>query len=94
MEIKELKDKQSDITITGTLTDKSPIREFSKMGDPGRVCIGTIEDESGKIALVLWNDEIDAAETGDKIKITGGYVKTYNGELQLTTGRSGKISKL
>lgn len=94
MEIKELSDKQSNITITGKLTDKSPIREFSKMGDPGRVCIATIEDDSGKMALVLWNDEIDVAETGDNVKISDGYVKNYNGELQLTTGRDGKIEKV
>jgi|AntRauTorckE6833_2_1112554.scaffolds.fasta_scaffold69571_2 ssDNA-binding replication factor A large subunit len=92
--IKELEPGQSDITIEGTIIEKAPIRTFRKFGKPGKVASSIFEDESGQIALTLWNEDAENLEEGDKIKIIGGEVKEWRDAPQLNPGRDGKIEKL
>lgn len=91
MEITDLKPKQGSVEIVAEVIEKGEIREFQKFGRPGRVCTAKIKDDTGEIALTLWNEDIDKVDVGDKIKIENGYVNEWQGELQLTTGRFGKL---
>ena len=49
------------------------------------------QDSSGKVKLTLWNEDVDKVNVGDKVKLTEGYVGEYQGEMQLSTGRGGKL---
>lgn len=91
MEISQLQAKQGKVEIQATVVEKGTIREFQKFGTPGRVCNAKLSDASGQIALTLWNEQIDQIEVGDVVKITNGYVNEWQGELQLTTGKFGKL---
>ena len=91
MNISELKARQGKVEVEGKITEKGEIRTFNKFGKEGRVCNATLEDESGKIKITLWNDEIDKVQVGNKVKISNGYVNEYQGEKQLTAGRFGKL---
>lgn len=91
MEIKELKVRQGNVEVIASVIEKSEPRTFDKQGNTGRVCKAIIKDDSGSITLTLWNDEIDKISIGDKIKITNGYVGEWQGELQLSAGKFGKI---
>ncbi|HLC74997.1 MAG TPA: SOSS complex subunit B family protein [Candidatus Nanoarchaeia archaeon] len=91
MPIKDLQARQGNAEVTAALIEKGDVREFSKFGKTGRVCNATLEDESGKISLTLWNDDIDKVNAGDTVKITNGWVGEYQGELQLSTGKFGSI---
>lgn len=93
MKITDVVPNQGNVTITGEITEKSEPREFSKFGKQGRVCSATIKDDSGTITLTLWNDEIDTFVVGEKVKITDGYVKEWQGEKQISAGKFGKIEK-
>ena len=44
--------------------------------------------------LTLWNDEIGLVDKGDTVKIEDGWVKEWNGKLQISKGKNGKIEKL
>ncbi|PIT85460.1 DNA-binding protein, partial [Candidatus Micrarchaeota archaeon CG10_big_fil_rev_8_21_14_0_10_59_7] len=66
----------------------------NKMGRNLRVANATIRDDSGTMTLVLWNDAIDKVREGSKIKITNGYVNTWQSKLQLTLGKFGKMEVL
>ncbi|MFH1399175.1 MAG: OB-fold nucleic acid binding domain-containing protein [Candidatus Woesearchaeota archaeon] len=94
MKIKDLQPKQSGVTLECEITEKGDIREFSKFGKAGRVCNAVVKDDSGKVKLTLWNEDIDKVKVGDKIKLENGYVNEYQGEMQLTTGRLGKFTVL
>ena len=50
-----------------------------------------VKDDSGEIKLTLWNDDIDNVNEGDKVHIINGYVNEWQGEMQLTTGKFGKL---
>lgn len=91
MQIKDLTPKQGNVDITVDVIDVSPPREFQKFGKSGRVANAIAKDETGDIKLTLWNDDIDRIKAGDKIHLTNGYVNEWQGEMQLTTGRMGKM---
>jgi len=91
MKIKDLKPRQGKVDIEVEIVDIGEVREFQKFGKAGRVATAIAKDETGKINLTLWNDEIDSVKIGDKVKITNGYVNEFQGEMQLTSGRFGKL---
>ena len=91
MQIKDLKPKQGSVDVTVDVVDIGETREFNKFGKPGRVATAIAKDETGDIKLTLWNEDIDKVKAGDKIHLTNGYVNEWQGEMQLTTGRMGKL---
>ncbi len=91
MQIKDLKPKQGNVDVTVDVIDVSDPREFQKFGKPGKVATAIAKDETGDIKLTLWNEDIERVKAGDKIHIVNGYVSEWQGEMQLTTGRLGKL---
>ena len=91
MQVKDLKPKQGSVDITVDIIDVGEAREFQKFGKAGRVATAVGKDETGDIKISLWNEDIDKVKAGDKIKLTNGYVNEWQGEMQLTTGRMGKL---
>ena len=91
MQIKDLKPKQGSVDIVVDIMDVETPREFQKFGKPGRVANAIAKDETGDIKLTLWNEDIDKVKAGDKVHMTNGYVNEWQGEMQLTTGRMGKL---
>ena len=94
MKIAEINSDSRKINITATVTEKEEPRDVNTRYGKTRVAEAIIEDDSGNIKLVLWGDEIDGIKLGDKIKIENGFVKEWNGEMQLSAGKYGKISVL
>jgi replication factor A1 len=93
MKISELKARQGNVDVVGEITEKGEAKEFNKFGKPGRVCNAKLKDASGEIKLTLWNDQVDQFQAGDKVHLVNGYVGEWQGELQLSTGKFGEITK-
>lgn len=93
MFVKDLKANSSFDTIELSVVSKGEARDFtSRYGSSGRVCDVKCEDGMGaSVSLTLWNDEIDKVGVGDKIRISNGWVKEWQGDLQVSTGRKGKL---
>lgn len=94
MKISDLKVRQGNVEVEGTIKEVNEPRTFDKFGRQLRVADAILEDDSGTIKLTLWNDDIDKYKEGDKVKITNGYVNEFQGEKQLTSGKFGKIEKI
>jgi len=94
MKISELKSGQGQVEVEAEVIEKGESREFQKFGKSIRVSTITIKDKSGDMKMSLWNDDIDRINVGDNLKISNGYVKEFQGEPQLTTGKFGKIEVL
>lgn len=94
MAIKDLKARDQKVDVVVKVVEKGDVREFSKFGRSGRVCTATVKDETGEIKLSLWNEQVDQVKVGDSVHITNGYVNEFQGDLQLTTGRFGKLEVL
>ena len=94
MQIKDLQPKQGKVEIEVEVVSKEEPREFTKFGSVGKVCNAKVKDESGEIKLTLWNEQVDQVNVGDKLKISNGFVSEYQGEMQLSTGKFGKLEKI
>ena len=91
MQVKDLQPRQGKVEIVLDIVDVGEPREFEKFGRSGRVATAVAKDETGDIKLTLWNEDIEKIKAGDKIHLTNGYVNEWQGEMQLTTGRLGKL---
>ncbi len=97
MEINKIKDllpRMSGVNIEAEVISKAPEKTFNKFGKEGRLCVVTLKDDSGKVEMVLWNESIDEVGEGDKIRITNGFVREFNNNIQLSLGREGKLEIL
>lgn len=91
MKIAELTPGTGSVELEAEVVDIETPREINKMGRVLRVANVSIKDDSGTITLVLWNEKIDSVSVGSKIKITNGYVNTWQDKPQLTLGKFGKM---
>ncbi|MCX8198373.1 MAG: OB-fold nucleic acid binding domain-containing protein [Candidatus Micrarchaeota archaeon] len=95
MKISELKAGAGNVDVEGEISSKEEPRDVvTKFGKKLRVANATLKDDSGEIALSLWNEDADSYSAGDRIKVEKGYVSEYKGNLQLSAGKYGKIVKL
>ncbi len=94
MKISEIVPGASKVNVEATVIEKQPVREVNTKFGPNSVCEVIVEDESGNIVLVLWGPQANEFEIGDKLKIENGFVKEWNGALQLSVGKFGKIVKV
>ncbi len=92
MKVKDLKAKAAVDEITLTIESIDEPREVR--GGSLRVANANGTDDTGSVTLTLWNDEINKVKTGDKIKISKGWVGEYQGKLQLSAGKFGKLEVL
>ncbi|MDI6737518.1 MAG: OB-fold nucleic acid binding domain-containing protein [Nanoarchaeota archaeon] len=91
MKVSDLKPRMGKVEIELEVVEVGEPREFQKFGNNGRVATATAKDDTGEIKLSLWNTEIDIVKKGSKVKITNGYVNEFQGEMQLTAGKFGKL---
>jgi replication factor A1 len=96
MEIGDLKPRSSVEKIELVVVEKEDARGFiNKLGVKGKVCNAKASDGTGaKIGLTLWNDEIDRINVNDRVLVLNGWVKEWNGNLELSAGKFGKLEVL
>jgi replication factor A1 len=81
----------STADLEATITAISPARQVQTFRGPSQVAEATLQDESGTVTLTLWGPDITRYQPGQKVRITGGWVKQYRGKLQVSQGRNGRI---
>jgi replication factor A1 len=93
VKINDIKEGDGEINIEAEVTEKSYAREVrSKYGRVLMVADATLKDETGRITLTLWNEQVKQVMVGDRVKIENGYAKSFKGVLQLSTGKYGKLT--
>ena len=82
------------VNVVAKIIEKRQPREVNTKF--GRKLVGEaiIEDSTGRMSLVLWEDEINNVKEGETIKIENGYVTEWNGVLQLNVGKYGTMKVL
>ena len=94
LKIKDLRDGMRRVDIEAKVIEKSETREVrSRYGNQTyRVADATIQDDTGTVKLTLWNEQIDQINVDDTVKIENGYIRSFRGEIQLNSGKYGKLS--
>lgn len=91
MKISQIKENLRNINIEAKVVEKGEEKFINTRYGRKRLCEFLLEDESGKIVLVLWEENIDKIKVGDKIRIYNAYSTRFKDKLQLNLGRRGKI---
>ncbi|TFG31449.1 hypothetical protein EU528_06180 [Candidatus Thorarchaeota archaeon] len=96
-EISELEIGMNDVDIEGKIATIYDVNTFSrKDGGEGSVQNIVIADNTGKIRVTFWNEDIDQiakAKEGDVIRILHGYVKEgYRGGVEYQVGKKSEIT--
>ncbi len=80
--------------VAEVLETAKPSKVHTQFRDNALVSNATIGDETGKILLCLWDQQVDAVSTGECIEVANAHVASFKGERQLRLGKNGKITKL
>lgn len=95
MNIGELRAGMRNVNVTGRLESKSEPRTVNlRTGGTAQVADAFLSDDSGRIKLSLWDDQIEMVVEGDEISIENGYTQAFRGENSLNIGRYGKLIKV
>ena len=92
--IADIKADSRNVSVKGKVIEKKEPREVSTRFGKKFVGECTVEDETGRIVLVLWEDDIGKVKEGDTIEVKNGYVTLWNGVLQLNIGKFGSLEVL
>lgn len=91
MKISDLKPNEPVDRIELDVEEVGEVRSFLSHRGKGKVATAIVKDETGTATLTLWNEQIEEVRSGDKVVVENGFVKTFQGKLQITTGRQGKL---
>ncbi|MBW9221027.1 replication factor A, partial [Methanothermococcus sp. SCGC AD-155-M21] len=95
IKVKDIKgeDAGDDITIVGRVLQVYDINQFErKDGTTGTVRNIMLEDDTGRIRLVLWdNNALLDIKEGDIVKVVHGYVRDSGEYIDLHVGRYGRV---
>ena len=81
LKIKDLKPGTRGVDVTGKVVEKSnPEIRGDKM-----YASATLEDETGRIALNLWRNQVDQTNVGDTIKVPNAFTRVWAGVTQVST---------
>ncbi|MGD2201361.1 MAG: GNAT family N-acetyltransferase [Candidatus Bathyarchaeota archaeon] len=95
--VEELRDGMKTVDVEGEILEKGvarQVRSRRRRWQTLTVANAGLGDESGRVVLVLWNEQIRQVGVGDKVRVEYGYVGSYRGVTQLNVGRAGKLIKL
>jgi len=84
-----------EATIQGKIIDLGSLRTFQNDKGEGRVRNVRIDDGTGTIKVVFWNEDTERVEeefdVGEEIKVINGYVQDRGYGKQISGGKWGEI---
>ena len=93
--ISSLEEGMTDVNVRCTVAGKFQKSTFARGESEGIVASLTVEDETGRTRLVLWDEQsswFDRLNIGDRILVESGYVRlNRNNTPELHLGRRGRI---
>jgi len=63
----------------------------TRFGNYASVANALISDETGKIKLCLWNEQIKSVAVGDTVQVENARISAFKGEKQLRVGKNGNL---
>ncbi|MBU7015995.1 MAG: GNAT family N-acetyltransferase [Theionarchaea archaeon] len=94
--IATLENGMRKVTVEGEILEKSDTRQVHSRKKGELLCVANaaMGDETGRIVLVLWNEQIGCVSVGDRVRVENGYVDSFRDVLQLNIGRIGRLITL
>lgn len=95
LQVEDLRVGMKKISIVAEVLETSePSKVHTQFRDNALVSNAWIGDETGKVLLCLWDQQVNAVAVGDCIEVRNAHVATFKGEKQLRLGKNGSIRVL
>jgi len=92
LKIENLRVGMKKINVSAEVLQVSePSKVHTQFRDNAVVSNAVIGDETGKVLLCLWDQQINSVHVGDFIEVKNAHVAMFKGEKQLRMGKNGKI---
>jgi len=91
VKISEITIDSKDVEVEATVVEVGEPRTVNTRFGPRTVATATIEDDTGRINLSLWEDQIKTVTDAKKIKITGAYVTEWSNNMQLNLSKQSTL---
>ena len=92
LQIKDLRIGMKKVNLKATVTEISqPTFVVTRFGNYANVANAMVSDDTGKIKLCLWNDQIKTITIGDTLQIENARIGQYRNEKQLRVGKTGSL---
>jgi GNAT superfamily N-acetyltransferase len=92
--IGDLSDGMRGVDVEGEVLEKGiarQVRSKRRRWETLTVANAAIGDDSGRVVLVLWNEQIRQVKEGGRVRVENGYISSYRGITQLNVGRAGRL---
>ena len=95
MNIRDLKPGMSRVSMKVKVASVSePKRVTSGKGVEHEILELEVEDETGSMAMDLWNEKIIPVNAGDILQIGNGFVTSFKGVWRINVGKNGEVTKV
>jgi len=98
VKIKDLIPGMENVNLRIRLLQIQPPREVkTRFGRSHRLVDGLAEDDSGRIFITFWNDQIEALagiKTGDIVEVRNCFITSFKGEKRINVGRGSEIRQV
>ena len=89
--VSELKANKQVERLELVVLRRYPRRLIDSSNFTGSLAAACGRDETGIVGIVLWGEQVKQVKTGDIIRIENGWCRSRNGELIVSTGRTGSL---
>ena len=89
--VSELKANKQVERLELVVLRRYPRRLVNSTNFTGSLAAACGRDETGIVGIVLWGEQVKQVKTGDIIRIENGWCRSRNGELVVSTGRTGRL---
>ena len=92
LKIENLRVGMKKINVSAEVLQVSePSKVHTQFRDNAVVSNAVVGDETGKVLLCLWDQQVNSDHVGDHIEVKNAHVAMFKGEKQLRLGKNGKI---
>jgi replication factor A1 len=92
LQIENLRVGMKGINLRAKVVEVSKPRfVVTRFGNYASVANAMVSDNTGKIKLCLWNDQINSVAVGDTIQIENARISAFRNERQMRVGKKGTL---
>jgi hypothetical protein len=93
LKVEDLRVGMKKINVTAQVTEVAePSKVHTQFRDNAVVSNAVIQDETGKILLCLWDQQVNTVHVGDHVEVKNAHVAMFKGERQLRLGKNGSVT--
>jgi replication factor A1 len=91
-QIKDLRVGMKRVNLQAKVLEVSkPTFVVTRFGNCASVANAMVSDDTGKIKLCLWNDQITSVAVGDTVQIENARISAFRNERQMRVGKKGVL---